>query len=1066
MARKAYAGSEEWAAAKYFVASAGYAPMKPTGLLGATAVRGSVIELRLDDGTGCDEAIDDAGVRSFASIASAAQALLLPGEDANGLTGLSSSGADLPQAIVVLDLAPLLAGKSNEPASAILDGEGSSSGPPGKLLGKPAARALEKLLGGGMHDAVLLAQGGAAQLVLKLLNARALRTSSIKRIVLLHPRLSTACVNAQLSTVASGDLSQLPVDVVFGSAAVREKREPMLRHAFPLGRTDVADSQCKAALWLRAVLPQTLMNDASGQGSPHTTEATHHGPAAPLHALPRFDPTAADEMGRTMWLSELSFEMSRQTKQHEPVLVDRTDEIGRGVEAALASARAKARAAAAAAKNGTASDGVSSDAQASANGLGPSVATYPGTNGVGSQGPAGGEQVGALVLRGNRLVLVRSLDSPPAWSGMRLPSIIRRADESQMDAAVRAASELCDIDGVAELEPMPSLAPVFLHIDACNHVVLFPMYAARAPPPGPLEEADLTDDEDYYDWYTWPRAMHALRHDKAAVAALRTLACALTAGAAAGAVPDKWGGVFGQEWFACIDDSSSEQSSADILHSQAEKADIGVKSSVKNTVKATPKAAAAADPLAAIRALSLRPTRAEGSNAATGATTGAAATRRRLPVSVLSGFLGAGKTTLLTHLLNNRAGVRIALVVNDMADVNVDAALVREGGVLQKDEKMVELSNGCICCTLREDLLSAIASLAAAEAYDYVIVESSGISEPMPVAETFTFEDDSGTSLSSVAILDNLITVVDAAAFNAELHTEDDLQNRGWQATEDDARTVSQLLVDQVEFANVIIINKVDLVTSERLGELRALLRVLNPSAELIEATRGAVSPQLLFGAGRFDLARAGEHPAWLAEARHGEHKPETLEFGISSFTFRAARPLHPLRLSRAFSERHDAAQPLHALVRLKGIAWLATRYELQAHASLAGTQFTLGPGAPWWAALDKEVWPEGLEQDLAPLWHEPHGDRQVELVCIGTHMDHDVVRRALEACLLTDAEFDAGSEAWKGYEDPFADEWAFLEAIATAQHEQEAENKAALQVSNAVVDAQSKSAAFAAELK
>ena len=261
-----------------------------------------------------------------------------------------------------------------------------------------------------------------------------------------------------------------------------------------------------------------------------------------------------------------------------------------------------------------------------------------------------------------------------------------------------------------------------------------------------------------------------------------------------------------------------------------------------------------------------------------------------LPVTVLSGFLGAGKTTTLKHILENRDGLRVAVVVNDMADVNVDANLIADQGTLVKaEEKMVALSNGCICCTLREDLFVELAKLAARpEGLDHIIIESSGISEPMPVAETFTFKDAMGTSLSDVARLDTLVTVVDGASFLDELYAADSLRVRGWEASADDERTVAQLFCDQLEFANVIIMNKMDLMDDEERARLRAILTRFNPSAKLIEATYGRIEPKQILGTGLFNFEKAEQHPEWLKEARIGEHVPESIEYGISSFTFLA----------------------------------------------------------------------------------------------------------------------------------------------------------------------------------
>ena len=364
---------------------------------------------------------------------------------------------------------------------------------------------------------------------------------------------------------------------------------------------------------------------------------------------------------------------------------------------------------------------------------------------------------------------------------------------------------------------------------------------------------------------------------------------------------------------------------------------------------------------------------------------------------------------------------RIAVVVNDMASVNVDAELVRRGGLLQQEEKMIELSNGCICCTLREDLLTSLSSLAAENRFDHVLVESSGISEPLPVAETFTFRDKDGASLNDVASLHNLVTVVDAASVFEQLTTMDTLVDRGWQEVEGEQRTVAHLLCDQIEFANLILINKRDLVTEVQLGSIEAFLRKTNQTAEIICTERSVIKPAMLLDKPRFSMQKAEQHPQWLAEAREHEHTPETVEYGITSFIFRAKRPFHPVRLNAAIGIRPRPGA-LAALLRLKGIAWHGDTPNQQVEMALAGTQFTISPGPPWWAADPQKKWPDGLAEKFqagyeipqdAPggkrekhgTWEELYGDRRTELVCIGRELDCEAAKAQLEACLLTTEE-------------------------------------------------------------
>jgi G3E family GTPase len=366
---------------------------------------------------------------------------------------------------------------------------------------------------------------------------------------------------------------------------------------------------------------------------------------------------------------------------------------------------------------------------------------------------------------------------------------------------------------------------------------------------------------------------------------------------------------------------------------------------------------------------------------------------RRLPVTVLSGFLGAGKTTVLNHLLANRDGLKVAVIVNDMSEINIDAQLVRGGaGALARvEERLVEMTNGCICCTLREDLLVEVARLARERRFDCLLIESTGISEPLPVAETFTFAGDDGLSLGDVARLDTMATVVDAAAFARDLGSVDDLRERGEALGPDDERSVVDLLVDQVEFADVLIVNKVDLVDPDELVRLEALLRRLNAHARIVRAERGRVAPADVVGTGAFDFERAAEAPGWLAVLR-GEEGSEADEYGFSSFVYHRDRPFHPARLW----ERVNGAFP--GVVRSKGFFWLASRPAIAAEWSTAGGVIHVGPAGAWWSA----------------------GDRRQELVFIGTDLDEAAVTAELDACLLTDAELSMGEDAWGALPDPW----------------------------------------------
>lgn len=881
---------------------------------------------------------------------------------AGGIMGrlLSQNESMSIKNIVSIDISSLV---PTEKYEEWLDDEGASVNLE-KRISKPVCRVLEKML---LLKSTIVSFGAVCQLLLKVISpttaaseaGHRLTAENVSRLIFINPLLPTRCINAQFRGTPSAFTATVIADIIFNSESDRDRRLPVIRSFFSKGESYIRPSNDFQYSLFSALSNVKTAGDQPAEGNIMVTLIS--------------DLDSTNTVGETIWMSEVTISMNKNSKQYEQSTSDLTGEM-RDIFKANRKKMGKIRAQSSLKANEEAAvvNAVSDD--------------------------AGGDWIGGLVLRGNRCVLVRSLQSK--WAGMRIPSVRPAAGETSLQTAERAVTELCDIDA-DEFYILPAIQPQIIYQTSCGgsasvtrNVTVYLMYAVEPPPEGPLEDQDREDPGDLYDWYTWDRAVEAFNtvNDDSSVLTMRSIACVLSSASFCSAdkiLPRKWGGVFGQEWIQSLPFKGPQ---------------TGTGKSESDDVVKVPKP---------------------------------------MPILILVGGFGSGKTTLLQNIISNQGSCKqVAVIVNTIAGVNFDGSMIQQsGGSDDKNEccafKVFEINNCCVCCSKSQDLLVEVQRIAASGKFDYCVVEACAAADLATLTSILSGYGKKNTK--NAFVVDNTVAIVDAAICLAAM---------GAAGSANMAGDMNTILYGQIRAAEVIVINKCDIIQGsssslsekklydDKISTIKLGIRRLNSFAIIVETSYCDLEPSMLMHTLRVQLRRTVQSSA----------RSVTLsESGLSSWTFRSFTPFHPTRLHQFMSEIglgqgqgqgegqgrvessiHASSRNTHgSLLRMNGYTWLANYPDNQGLLSYTrGHSYEIKLGAPWWATIDRSEWPQGLSAAIQPLWREPFGDRQIEVVCIGFFTDSESrnsIESCLNRCLLTDSEYKVGQAAWNEMDDPFS---------------------------------------------